>query len=260
MIRCLALGIAVLLFERTAHAQSVEVVTFAESSAADVAVPPNFASLPNPRRSVDDLLRSFFSTDADSPTALALRPLQSSSCSSAHYAPALWLSADVERRRRLHFDAISQAACEAGISLGLLEAVVAQESAYRTLAVSRAGAKGLTQLMPGTAEALGVARPFEPLTNLRGGARYLRKQLDRFRRVDLALAAYNAGPERQALKKGRIPNITETHAYVRSVLSNWERFAQHHLLAPTDTKANLTPRGPHIGREALLATFQVLNP
>lgn len=255
MFRYLILGIAVLLFDRTAHAQSVELVTFAETSSADVDLPPKFAPLPKPHRSVDELLRLFFSTDADSPTALALRPLQSSTCLSAPYAPAPWLSAEVERRRQLHFDAMSQAACEAGISLSLLEAVVAQESAYRTLAVSRAGAKGLTQLMPGTAEALGVARPFEPLINLRGGARYLRKQLDRFRRVDLALAAYNAGPERRALKQGRVPNITETRAYVRSVLGNWERLARQHLLAPIITKADLTPRGPHTGRKALLATF-----
>ncbi len=58
------------------------------------------------------------------------------------------------------------------------------------------------------------------------GARYLREQLDRFGRIDLALAAYNAGPERRALLYGRIPAIPETQHYVRTILTNWGRLIE----------------------------------
>lgn len=156
----------------------------------------------------------------------------------------------------MHFAAIAKAACEFRISPSLLEAVVAQESGYRTLAISRAGAKGLTQLMPGTADAMGVARPFEPMSNLRGGARYLRNQLVRFRRIDLALAAYNAGPERRALREGRIPEISETKAYVRSVLNTWERIATHALHEEISERQALMPGSRSTGNVAVLATFR----
>jgi soluble lytic murein transglycosylase-like protein len=102
------------------------------------------------------------------------------------------------------------------ISPALLEAVVWQESRWRPGAVSRAGAIGLAQLMPGTARDLGVD-PLDPAANLAGGARYLRQQLDRFDGdIERALAAYNAGPGR-VLRAGGIPKILETQAYVRSV-------------------------------------------
>ena len=82
------------------------------------------------------------------------------------------------------------------LSPALLEAVVWQESRWREDAVSPAGARGLAQLMPGTARDLGVD-PDDPLANLEGGARYLREQLDRFDGdLEKALAAYNAGPGR----------------------------------------------------------------
>jgi soluble lytic murein transglycosylase-like protein len=86
---------------------------------------------------------------------------------------------------------------------------------------SHAGAIGLAQLMPGTAAGLGVD-PTDPLQNLQGGARYLREQLDRFGTPELALAAYNAGPNRVA-QAGGIPRITETQTYVRRVLDTWEQ-------------------------------------
>ena len=79
-------------------------------------------------------------------------------------------------------------------------------------------AYGLTQLMPATALGLGVNR-YDVEGNLRGGATYLRQQLDRFGHYHLALAAYNAGPGR--VKNGRIPRISETQNYVSNILSNW---------------------------------------
>jgi soluble lytic murein transglycosylase-like protein len=116
---------------------------------------------------------------------------------------------------------IDQAARSVGIEPELLGAVVQTESGFRPGAVSRAGAIGLAQLMPGTAAALGVD-PHDPAENLAGGARYLREQLDRFGAVDLALAAYNAGPHRVA-EAGGIPQISETVAYVDTVRDNYMR-------------------------------------
>lgn len=85
---------------------------------------------------------------------------------------------------------------------------------------------GMMQIMPGTARYLGLRNPFNPIANIRAGARYLREQLARFGRVDLALAAYNAGPERRSLRQGRIPAIPETQHYVRTILINWGRLME----------------------------------
>ena len=109
------------------------------------------------------------------------------------------------------------------LSPSLLEALVWQESRWRANAVSHAGARGLAQLMPGTAEYLGVD-PNDPMQNLEGGARYLREQLDRFDGdLEKALAAYNAGPGR-VIRAGGIPNIRETKQYVAAIMS---RLASH---------------------------------
>ena len=92
-----------------------------------------------------------------------------------------------------------------------------QESRWRENAVSPVGARGLAQLMPGTARELGVD-PDDPLANLEGGARYLRQQLDRFDGdIEKALAAYNAGPGRVE-RAGGIPRIRETQTYVAAVM------------------------------------------
>lgn len=99
--------------------------------------------------------------------------------------------------------------------------LVQAESAWRPAARSHKGAIGLAQLMPGTARGLGVD-PRDPLQNLDGGARYLRTQLEAFGRVDLALAAYNAGPGR-VRSAGGIPRIVETQLYVTRVLERYER-------------------------------------
>ena len=111
------------------------------------------------------------------------------------------------------------------LSPSLLEAVVWQESRWRSDAVSHAGARGLAQLMPGTARYLGVDAD-DPMQNLEGGARYLREQLDLFEGdLEKALAAYNAGPGR-VIRAGGIPNIRETRQYVAAImgrLSNHSR-------------------------------------
>ena len=128
----------------------------------------------------------------------------------------------------LYAPAVAELAARYDLSPALIEALVWQESRWRATAVSPAGARGLAQLMPGTARELGVDAD-DPLANLEGGARYLRAQLDRFGGdVEKALAAYNAGPGR-VQTAGGIPAIRETQAYVASVmgrLSNTVRSAQ----------------------------------
>ncbi len=119
--------------------------------------------------------------------------------------------------------AIQDLAHRFDLSPALLEALVWQESRWRANAVSPAGARGLAQLMPGTARDLGV-NPDDPFANLEGGARYLREQLDRFDGdLERALAAYNAGPGR-VIRSGGVPNIRETRNYVTAIMG---RLANH---------------------------------
>jgi len=113
--------------------------------------------------------------------------------------------------------AVHELAARFDLSPALIEALVWQESRWRENAVSPVGARGLAQLMPGTARELRV-NPDDPLANLEGGARYLRQQLDRFDGdVEKALAAYNAGPGRVE-RAGGIPRIRETQVYVAAVM------------------------------------------
>lgn len=114
-------------------------------------------------------------------------------------------------------DALAAASHSSGLPVELLEAVIWQESRWNQSAISPKGAVGLMQLMPGTARDLGV-NPYDAASNMLGGARYLRSLYDRYGgNLTLALAAYNAGPDRVD-KAGGIPPIRETQDYVRSVL------------------------------------------
>jgi soluble lytic murein transglycosylase-like protein len=110
------------------------------------------------------------------------------------------------------------AARKHGIPVDLFNRLVQQESNWNPKAKSHAGAIGLAQLMPFTAQALGV-NPHNPQENLEGGARYLKQQYTRFRSWRLALAAYNAGPE-AVQKHNGVPPYTETKNYVKSILGN----------------------------------------
>jgi soluble lytic murein transglycosylase-like protein len=115
---------------------------------------------------------------------------------------------------------ITAAAKKYGLDPALLAGLVKQESGFNPNAGSPAGARGLTQLMPGTAAGLGVANVLDPIQNLDGGAKYLRQQLDAFGGdVTRALAAYNAGPG-AVQRYGGVPPYAETQNYVRIVQAN----------------------------------------
>lgn len=118
---------------------------------------------------------------------------------------------------------IKRAADKYGIDSSVIKAVIKAESGFRPNATSRVGAQGLMQLMPGTARALGVDAS-DPEQNIDGGTKYLKQQLDKFGSLDLALAAYNAGPG-SVVKYGGVPPYTETQNYVQQVMRNAQVYA-----------------------------------
>jgi soluble lytic murein transglycosylase-like protein len=116
-------------------------------------------------------------------------------------------------------DLINAAAQKYGIDPALLKGLIRQESGFNPKAKSPAGAVGLTQLMPGTAAALGVTNPLDPAQAIDGGAKYLAQQLKAFGGDPRkALAAYNAGPG-AVQRYGGVPPYAETQNYVRSVMA-----------------------------------------
>ena len=113
----------------------------------------------------------------------------------------------------------------------LLRAVIKVESDFDPSAVSRAGAVGLMQLMPSTAQDRHVVNPYDPEQNIGGGAMHLRYLLNRFGgNLHLALAAYNAGEHRIG-EKGTIPNIQETQHYVKRVMGLYRQYSQADRIA-----------------------------
>jgi cell wall-associated NlpC family hydrolase len=115
-------------------------------------------------------------------------------------------------------DLFNQAAAAHDIDPRLLVAMARQESGFDSTAVSPAGAQGLMQLMPGTANALGVTNSFDPAQSVDGAARLMDDLLDRFGSAPLALAAYNAGPG-AVMRYGGVPPYPETQNYVRSIMA-----------------------------------------
>ena len=133
-------------------------------------------------------------------------------------------TANFSKNRERFMDLIGKAARRYRVNEALLDAVVTAESAYDPRAVSKAGAVGLMQLMPGTAKRYGASDRYNPEANVYAGTRYLRDLLKQFGDTKLALAAYNAG-ENNVIKYGnKIPPFKETQHYVRKVLHYYEKY------------------------------------
>ena len=135
---------------------------------------------------------------------------------------------------------ITSAATANGIDPALLAGLVKQESGFNPNAGSGAGARGLTQLMPGTASGLGVSNVLDPVQSLNGGAKYLKQQLDAFGGdVTKALAAYNAGPG-AVQRFGGVPPYAETQNYVRIVQANAAAYRAGTTSTPSSSTAGST--------------------
>jgi len=142
-------------------------------------------------------------------------------------------------------DLIHKTAARHHVDPQLVEAVVRVESDGNPLALSSKGAQGLMQLIPATAQRLGIKDPYDPRQNVEGGVSYLRYLLDRFGGdVPLALAGYNAG-ENSVLRSGGVPPFKETRAYVRRVN---ELYGAGTGLAESSEAAGATPAASPIYR------------
>lgn len=119
---------------------------------------------------------------------------------------------------------VNDASARNGVAPGLVNAVVMAESEGNPSAISLAGAQGLMQLMPGTSASCGLSNPFDPAQNVDCGTRYLHGLLQRYNNnVELAVAAYNAGPGAVDQYHG-VPPYAETRAYVARVLTAYRDY------------------------------------
>lgn len=126
-------------------------------------------------------------------------------------------------KNRNVFDTIIKDAADSnGVDKGLVKAVIHTESGFNPKALSRPGAQGLMQLMPATAARYNVGNAFDPSQNIHAGARHLKYLIGRYKKLELALAAYNAG-EKNVDKYGGIPPFAETQDYVRRVMSRYQK-------------------------------------
>ena len=120
-------------------------------------------------------------------------------------------------------DIIANASQQYGVSFPLLKAIIKAESGFDPRAVSKKGAKGLMQIMPQNFKLLGIKDPFDPSQNIHAGARYFKQMYDRFGKLALSLAAYNAGPKAVERYK-TVPPYEETEEYVKRVLKFYHSY------------------------------------
>jgi hypothetical protein len=152
--------------------------------------------------------------------------LPSARLTSPHWRPSKATDASDCRSATSHADlddVVNEASLRYRLDPDLVNSVIKAESAFNAHAVSPKGARGLMQLMPGTASQLGVANTFDPAANVEGGTKYLRQLMERYHfDVVKALAAYNAGPQRVE-QYGGVPPYYETRAYVARVVRDFNK-------------------------------------
>jgi hypothetical protein len=166
----------------------------------------------------------------DAPTRTHFRPL-----------PGFGLPPGANLERGQYADLIHTIAAEHGVDASLIKAIIRAESNFNQHAVSRKGARGLMQLMPGTAGRYAVGNVFDPAENIRGGVRYLRTLQERFPgQLHLAIAAYNAG-EGAVLRYNGIPPYAETRQYVARVLRLYDQAGVQPVTTRRAEAAERTP-------------------
>jgi soluble lytic murein transglycosylase-like protein len=128
----------------------------------------------------------------------------------------------MQKRAAAFAPIIEKVSAKHGLEARLVSAVIRVESCFDKRAVSRSGARGLMQLMPGTARDLGVHDSFDAEQNIDGGVRYLARMLERFKDLRLGLAAYNAGPETVEAFQD-VPPYPDTVSYVTRILKLYDK-------------------------------------
>jgi hypothetical protein len=125
------------------------------------------------------------------------------------------------KKEEAYNEIIEKYAGDYALDPSLIHTIIAKESGFNAKAVSPKGARGLMQLMPATAQRLGVRNSFDPEENIRGGVKHFRSLMDNFNNdLELSLAAYNAG-ENLVQRLGRVPEIPETKDYVQSITARY---------------------------------------
>jgi soluble lytic murein transglycosylase-like protein len=231
------------------------------SFASEVAVLRNGFSIRHERREiVGDVTRLYVSADGSSfvdvPTAEiehfeaapelpASAPQPSAFGQHAAVQPSPFTRASQTAHASITLDeVVTSASGRYRLDPDLVNSVIKAESGFNTHAVSKKGAQGLMQLMPGTASTLGVPNAFDPQANVEGGTKYLRELLERYN-FDLvkALAAYNAGPLRVEQYKG-VPPYYETRAYVARIVKDFNKKKAAQEKASKASVASKNPSPP----------------
>jgi soluble lytic murein transglycosylase-like protein len=156
-------------------------------------------------------------------------------------------AAEMANRQKIEV-MIREVSARYNVDPALIRAVIETESNWNSSAISRKGALGLMQLVPGTARQLGVNNAFDPRQNLDGGVRYLHTLLERYNGdLDRALAAYNAGPGAVDRARG-IPQFRETREYVRKVTDSYFRPGSDRLSHASNASRPIYQRVAEDGR------------
>lgn len=165
------------------------------------------------------------SPDNDFQQILDANMSKSSEASKTPFADKIFSSFSSAKSDSKDIDGLIETyAAKNNLDAAFVKAVIKQESGFQPEVTSHCGAMGLMQLMPATADSMGVKNAFDPEENIMGGTKYLKGLMDRFGgQKELALAAYNAGPG-AVQRYGGIPPFNETQNYVKNVLANYEKF------------------------------------